>query len=46
LIGKVLSWVIIILIVVWIISDPAKAGTQVHGWIQDIVDFFTHLASG
>ena len=43
---KIAGWVAVILIVVWIISNPAKAGASVHSWITSIVDFFSHLANG
>ena len=46
LIGKIISWSIGILIVVWIVSRPVTAGNDVHMWISDIVSFFSHLASG
>lgn len=46
LITKIAGWVVVILIVVWIISDPSGAGADVHGWINDIISFFTHLAHG
>jgi hypothetical protein len=46
LIGKVVGWVIVIIIVVWVISKPSGAGTDVHNWVTDIISFFTHLASG
>lgn len=46
MITKILTWVVIIVIIVWIISDPAKAGADVHNWVTDIVSFFSHLANG
>jgi hypothetical protein len=46
LVAKIIGWVVVILIVIWIISDPTAAGTSVHNWITDIVSFFTHLARG
>lgn len=46
MIGKIIGWIIIILIVVWVISNPTGAGHAVHTWITDILSFFTHLASG
>jgi hypothetical protein len=46
LVGKVLGWAVIILIVIWIVSSPGAAGNSVHGWINDIISFFTHLARG
>jgi uncharacterized membrane protein len=44
--AKIIGWIVVILIVIWIISDPTAAGTSVHNWITDIVSFFTHLARG
>lgn len=46
LVAKVLGWVVVILIIVWIISDPSGAGADVHAWVTDIISFFTHLAHG
>jgi hypothetical protein len=46
LVGKVLGWAVIILIVIWVISNPSAAGNSVHDWITDIINFFTHLARG
>lgn len=46
LVAKIIGWVVVILIVIWIISNPTAAGTSVHNWITDIVSFFTHLARG
>jgi hypothetical protein len=44
--SRLAGWIIVILIVVWIVSNPAAAGDSVHGWAQDVVAFFTHLARG
>lgn len=44
--SRLIGWAIVILIVVWIVSNPAAAGTSVHGWASDAVAFFTHLARG
>jgi len=44
--AKIIGWAVVILIVIWIISNPTAAGTSVHTWITDIVSFFTHLARG
>ena len=46
MIAKIVGWIVAIVIIVWIVSDPAKAGTDVHNWVLDIVNFFTHLVSG
>lgn len=44
--AKILTWSIIILIVVWIFSNPAGAGSDVHKWAGDLVGFFTHVSKG
>ena len=41
---KVLGILVAILIVVWIVSDPATAGNTVHDWISGIITFFHHIA--
>ncbi len=41
---KIVGWIIVVLIVVWIITNPSSAGDTVHGWITGIIDFFRHLA--
>jgi hypothetical protein len=46
LLGKIVGWIVGILIIVWIISDPAGTGAEVHGWIGDVISFFTNLAHG
>lgn len=46
MVGKIVGWIVGILIIVWIISDPSGAGADVHGWITDIISFFTSLAHG
>jgi hypothetical protein len=44
LLQKVLGILVAILIVVWIVSDPATAGNTVHDWISGIITFFHHIA--
>ena len=46
MIAKIAGWIVGILIIVWIVTNPAAAGNDVHAWISDIVSFFSHLASG
>ena len=46
MVAKIIGWVVIILIVVWVLSNPSGAGSTVHGWITGIISFFQHLASG
>jgi hypothetical protein len=33
-----------ILIVVWIVANPAAAGNSVHSWIDGIITFVRHVA--
>lgn len=42
---RILGIIVAILIVVWIVSQPAVAGDTVHGWITGIITFFEHLAN-
>jgi hypothetical protein len=46
LVPKAIGWTIGILVIVWIIANPARAGNDVHTWINDIVSFFSHLTNG
>jgi hypothetical protein len=46
LITKIVGWIVGILIIVWIVTNPAGAGNDVHAWITDIVSFFSHLTGG
>jgi hypothetical protein len=41
---RVLGIAAAILIVVWVVSDPVGAGDTVHGWINQLITFFHHLA--
>ena len=40
---KAVGIIVAILIVVWIVSDPAGAGSSVHNWITGIITFFRHV---
>jgi hypothetical protein len=44
LLQRILGIVVAVLIIVWIVSDPAGAGNTVHGWVNGIITFFRHLA--
>jgi hypothetical protein len=44
LLQKTIGIIVAILIVVWIVSDPASAGNTVHNWITGIISFFHHVA--
>jgi hypothetical protein len=44
LLQRVIGIIVAILIVVWIVSNPASAGDTVHSWITGILTFFHHLA--
>ena len=46
MVGKLIGWIVGILIVIWIVSNPTGAGNDVHGWINDVTAFFGHLANG
>ena len=46
MVGKIIGWIVGILIIIWIVSNPAGAGHDVHLWINDVVSFFSHLANG
>jgi hypothetical protein len=39
-------WIVLIIVIVWIVSNPAGAGNDVHTWANDIISFFRHLAEG
>jgi hypothetical protein len=43
LLQKFIGILVAIVILVWIVSNPAAAGNSVHGWISGIVTFFHHL---
>jgi hypothetical protein len=32
-----------IVVVVWIVSNPAIAGDTVHSWVTGLITFFQHL---
>jgi hypothetical protein len=40
---RVISVAIVILIAIWILSNPAAAGDTIHGWITGVITFFHHL---
>jgi hypothetical protein len=44
LLQKTIGIIVAILIVVWIVSNPASAGNTVHDWISGIITFFHHIA--
>jgi hypothetical protein len=46
LVPKAIGWIVVILLIVWIVANPARAGIDVHTWINDIVSFFSHLTNG
>jgi hypothetical protein len=43
---KIIGWLVGILIVVWVVSSPSRAGNDVHSWVAGILSFFQHLARG
>lgn len=46
MIPKWVSIIILILVVIWILSDPSTAGSDVHRWVSDIFTFFSQAAKG
>jgi hypothetical protein len=44
LLSRLIGFIVAILIIVWIVSNPAAAGDTVHGWITGLLTFFRHLA--
>ena len=45
MLSKIIGIIVAVLIIVWIVSNPAAAGDTVHGWITGLLTFFHHLAS-
>jgi hypothetical protein len=45
-VSRLLTYVVIIIGVVWVISTPAPAGADVHLWIIHVFSFFQHLVHG
>jgi len=44
LLQKVLGALVALLIIVWIVANPASAGDTVHTWITGILTFLRHIA--
>jgi hypothetical protein len=44
LLQKVLGYIVALLIIVWIVANPASAGDTVHTWITGVLTFLRHLA--
>jgi uncharacterized integral membrane protein len=44
LLSRIIGIIVAILVIVWIVSNPAAAGDTVHGWITGLITFFHHLA--
>jgi hypothetical protein len=44
LLQRILGIIVAVLIIVWIVSNPASAGDTVHSWITGVLTFFRHLA--
>jgi hypothetical protein len=44
LLSRLIGIIITILIIVWIVSNPATAGNDAHGWIAGIFTFFQHVS--
>jgi len=43
LLQKGIGIIVAIIIIVWIVSNPAGTGNSVHHWISGIVTFFHHM---
>ena len=41
---KLIGVVVTVLVLVWVISNPASAGNSVHEWVAGIITFFEHLS--
>jgi hypothetical protein len=44
LLSRIIGIMVAVLLIVWIVSNPASAGDTVHGWITGVLTFFRHLA--
>ena len=42
--SKLVKWLVIIAIVVWVISNPVHAGDSLRAWTSGALTFFHHLA--
>jgi len=43
---KILGAIVVIIIVIWVLSDPAAAGDDVHNWTASLIAFATHAGKG
>lgn len=43
---KLLGWLIGIILVIWLISNPARAGVTVHNIVTGLITFATTAGSG
>ena len=41
---KLIGVIVTVLVLVWVISNPASAGDSVHDWIAGLITFFEHLS--
>jgi hypothetical protein len=39
MLGKIIGWIIIILTVVWVLTNPHHAADVVHGWLSGIASW-------
>lgn len=44
MLSRIIGIIVAVLIIVWIVSNPASAGDTVHGWITGFLTFCHHLA--
>lgn len=43
---KLWFWILAIAVAVWVLSDPARAGSDAHLWAVHLGTFFSRLAAG
>lgn len=44
--GKIIFWVVLIMVVVWIFSSPGPHGNDLHTWVTDLFTFGGHAMGG
>jgi hypothetical protein len=41
--SKLLTWLVVIFIIMWIVTNPGAAGDSVHHWITGALTFMQHV---
>ena len=41
--SKVMAWIVVILLIIWIFSDPSRAGHDARVWATNLGSFFTQI---